>query len=358
MRLRWRLDNETRAEFAEEAEHAAKTEDTRVSRREFTFVSSVSFVFLVCIALAAQPSPLSLEAGSHLDEIVNTFRAQWVHRDGFDWESFRQHVHQKAGGAQTVAQTYDAIRLALTLLGDRHSYYVSSSEDYIYSPQSPIESTHECTPAAAAAPSIPPDIGYVHLVTGPAARAAAIQSVLRNADRAATVGWIVDLRDSRDDNMWAALDGIGALAGDGTLGFFVDGLHKAIPWGYSNGEAWMGPGEFVGRQTYERLDMPYQLRAANRRVAVLTDISVASSGEALAIAFRGRPDTRSFGTATCGLSTAVDEIPLRTGGRLGIVTSVMADRTKKEFGGPVVPDEVTSNPADAVPRAIAWLHQR
>ena len=97
---------------------------------------------------------------------------------------------------------------------------------------------------------------------------------------------------------------------------------------------------------------------ANRRVAVLTDVSVASSGEALAIAFRGRPDTRSFGSATCGLSTAVDEIPLRTGGRLGIVTSVMADRTKQEYGGPIVPDELMTNPADVVPRAVAWLHQR
>src|SRR5436190_834777 len=150
MRHHWRRDKTTT--------HAEQTEDTKVIRSRFAFVSVVSFVAVVVVH-GAQPSRLSLEAGSHLDEIVNTFRAQWVHRDSFDWESFRERVHQKAGAAQAVAETYDAIRLALTLLGDRHSYYVTSSEDYIYSPQSPIESTHECTPKPPAAPAIPADIG-------------------------------------------------------------------------------------------------------------------------------------------------------------------------------------------------------
>src|SRR5215510_630986 len=86
------------------------------------------------IVRGAQPSRLSLEAGAHLDEIINVFQAQWLHRNGFDWDQFRQKVHQQAGGAQTIADTYDAIRLALTLLGDRHSYYVTASGDSIIAP--------------------------------------------------------------------------------------------------------------------------------------------------------------------------------------------------------------------------------
>src|SRR6266850_8052486 len=70
------------------------------------------------------------------------------------------------------------------------------------------------------------------------------------------------------------------------------------------------------------LKPPYKLSVPNARVAVLTDIGVASSGEAIAIAFRGRPNTRSFGTPTCGLSTAVDQFPLSTGGRMAVVTGV------------------------------------
>ncbi len=33
----------------------------------------------------------------------------------------------------------------------------------------------------------------------------------------------------------------------------------------------------------------------------------------------------------------------------------MADRTKKPYGKKVDPDEVVNDPADVVPRALAWL---
>ncbi len=111
-------------------------------------------------------------------------------------------------------------------------------------------------------------------------------------------------------------------------------------------------------------DTSYRLITPNPRVAVLTDIGVASSGEAIAIAFRARPNTRSFGTPTCGLSTAVTQMPLSHGGqmlpfsqsaRIAVVTSVMADRTKQRYGGAVLPDELVTEPAAVVPRAVSWL---
>jgi hypothetical protein len=73
------------------------------------------------------------------------------------------------------------------------------------------------------------------------------------------------------------------------------------------------------------------------------------------VAFRGRANTRSFGTPTCGLSTAVSQFPLTTGGRIGVVTSVMADRQKRTYGGRIEPDEVIADPGTVVTRALAWL---
>jgi hypothetical protein len=92
-------------------------------------------------------------------------------------------------------------------------------------------------------------------------------------------------------------------------------------------------------------------------VAVLTDIGVATTGEVLAVAFRGRPNTRSFGTPTCGLSTAVAQVSLSRGGRVGVVTSVMADRTMKKYGAAIEPDELVSDPVEVVSRALAWLRR-
>ena len=101
--------------------------------------------------------------------------------------------------------------------------------------------------------------------------------------------------------------------------------------------------------------MPRQLRRERPRVAVLTDNGIASSGEATVIAFRGRPDTRSFGDATCGLSTANAGFTMSDGATLLLTVSVMADRTQTKYGDSIPPDEIGTDPGQAVRRALAWL---
>ena len=326
-----------------------------------SLVALVSFGALYGILQGAQTAEIATEAKAHLTEIISVLQKEWLHRGKMDWDTFRQRVFQQAGAAQTIPDTYDAIRLALTLLGDKHSYYVPVEGKPIFNPESPTQSTGECTPAAAVTPPLPPEIGYVRIQITPATPAAAIQDALRKGDGKGISGWIVDLRNSRGGNMWPAVAGIGSLLGDGTAGYFVDAANSATPWGYANGEAW------VDRETVARVEAPYKLFVPNPRVAVLTDIGVASSGEAIAISFRGRPNTRSFGTPTCGLSTAVSQLPLTRGGqilpfaqsaRIAVVTSVMADRTKTLYGGAVPPDELVTDPADVVPRALTWLRRQ
>jgi carboxyl-terminal processing protease len=95
-----------------------------------------------------------------------------------------------------------------------------------------------------------------------------------------------------------------------------------------------------------------------RTASQLAMVGTESAGEAIAIAFRGRPNTRSFGTPTCGLSTGVQQISLETGGRVAVVNSVMVDRTKERFGGVLQPDEAITDPSAIVPRALAWLRTR
>ena len=74
-----------------------------------------------------------------------------------------------------------------------------------------------------------------------------------------------------------------------------------------------------------------------------------------AIAFRERPQTRSFGTAMCGLSTANGGFPLSDGAVLILTVAVMADRTKNTYGDSIIPEEVITDPDQVVQRAVAWL---
>lgn len=97
-------------------------------------------------------------------------------------------------------------------------------------------------------------------------------------------------------------------------------------------------------------------------VAVLIDRGTASSGEATAIAFEGRPKTRFFGEHTWGV-TAVNEYKLLDGAVLHFAAAVEADRTGKRYTDGIDPDEkIESTPTatiddrdPAVAAALRWL---
>jgi hypothetical protein len=242
----------------------------RIDLRKSVIASLLLTLFLPCRLVVAQ-TPLSPTAAAHLDEIISVLQREWLHRDGMDWKAFRQRVFERAGAAQTIPDTYDAIKLALSLLGDKHSHYIPASGPTIYNPQSPTQVTAECTPAPFVAASVPADVGYVRIQITPQTPPAEIQDALRKGDRPGLVGWIVDLRNSRGGNMWPALAGIGSLLGEGVAGYFI-AQQDETAWGYTGGNAWLERPD----RGLVTIDSPYRLAKTNPRVAVLTDIGVAS----------------------------------------------------------------------------------
>lgn len=81
----------------------------------------------------------------------------------------------------------------------------------------------------------------------------------------------------------------------------------------------------------------------------------------MVVAFRGRPQARSFGQGTAGLSTANKTIVLADGAKMLLTVSVYADRNRDTYGGAIEPDE--SLPEDAPEEQVFalagnWLHQQ
>ncbi|WP_299532760.1 S41 family peptidase [uncultured Streptomyces sp.] len=164
----------------------------------------------------------------------------------------------------------------------------------------------------------------------------------------------MDLRSNYGGNMWGPLAAVGAVLGDGEVGSFVAADGTRIPWTMKNGtprdylDDW-GPAEPLARP------MP--------PVAVLTGRTTGSAAEAVALAFRGRPVTRSFGVPTAGLATANVVHPLPDGAVIVLTQRWEADRTGRVQKGPLTPDtEVhddardTSRPGDQVlTAATRWL---
>jgi C-terminal processing protease CtpA/Prc len=141
--------------------------------------------------------------------------------------------------------------------------------------------------------------------------------LLVGVHEAAVCGWIVDLRQDVGGNMWPMLAGLKPFLGDAALGTFESPSGSSPPWR-------------------------------------------AGSGEAVTIAFRGRPRTRSFGLPTAGLSTSNGTFPLPDGAAIFLTTAVEADRTGRRFGDKIEPDQrVDNEPVQAgdtaIEAATQWL---
>jgi C-terminal processing protease CtpA/Prc len=303
----------------------------------------------VLALLLAAPSAAAQEAyqdtlRAYVDSATRLMELHSVKRAEVDWPNLRAAARAIVDTSSTAdtAVAYAAVRAALRTLGDHHSFLMS-----------PAEVRRMSASDSGSAPSNPPPdvrlleggVGYVRI---PAylgldsiligRYAVDFQDRLRPLMQSASCGWVVDLRGNIGGNMWPMLAGIGPVLGEGTAGSFVSS-DTAEDWGYTGGTAWEGPTIHV------RVAHPLRPASSLPAVAVLTDSMTASSGEAVAISFRGRSQTRSFGGLTYGPD----------GSMLFLTTVVEADRTGQKYGGPLTPDSLVAA-ADALPVALGWLH--
>lgn len=175
-------------------------------------------------------------------------------------------------------------------------------------------------------------------------------------------GWVVDLRRNRGGYIFAMLGGLGPLLGDGVVGGQIDAQGTIARWSYGAGAI---RNEATAMITVTK---PYSPEPSLGQVpvAVLQSGLTASAGEAAALAFRGRVNSRSFGETTYGLTTYNVRTVLSDGAFLDIMTAVDADRTGTAYENPIAPDvPIASDWAkvgtDADPilnGALAWLAEQ
>ena len=287
---------------------------------------------------------------AQLDELLGVMRKYSANAGRIDWDAFRAAV-LTAAGAESAPNAAAAVQVALRLLDDHESYYAGRNVGLI----GPSPAGGCGAPIAGV--RVPDTIGYVRVGGCPCQGAAqiaqfaeSIQNAIRAADRAGLIGWIVDFRGNGGGNMWPMIAGIGPVLGEGHLGWIVYN-DREYERRYVDGGA-----QSFG-EVFARVASPYSLQRPFPKVAVLTDGSVVSAGEAVVVFFKNRPQTRSFGTATCGHHHLMEEFALGDGSTLVLVTARHADRRTGD-GGPIQPDEIVADPTEAVERAVAWLQAR
>ena len=204
---------------------------------------------------------------------------------------------------------------------------------------------------------VPEDIGYIRITwfIGDEKQIIAfqnnIQQKIKQVDKPSMRGWIVDLRGNFGGNMWPMLAGIGPLLSGDTVGYFVDPNENLSVWRYNQGKAIN-----EGTIRTEIKDF-YQLKKKNPIVAVLTDSVTASSGEAIAVAFKKRVNTKSFGGPTRGVSSGNEPFYLSDGSHVILTTTLFADRKLTKYGSSIEPDVKITNNVELIKQAINWIYQ-
>lgn len=311
----------------------------------------ICFLLMSLISCRKDEITISDNAKDFIDEVLGIMETASINRYKINWTDLRGEVFEKVGAAQTIEQTYVGIKEALVLLNDNHSFFRAQDGTYISG-----STNWNCYAQGISQPSIPEKAGYVRVnwfsgsTNSDAAIAFAqeIQDQIRYVDTSSIQGWIVDLRGNSGGNMWPMLAGIGPILGEGIAGYFVDPDSIQISWGYDNGTS------FYHGYPMTVMQDPYELVNPNPKVAVLLDKAVASSGEAIAIAFIGREAAKSFGFSTCGKSTANQGFNLSDNSMLFLTVAFMADRNMNLYGSQINPD-VEVNNQDIIQYALEWL---
>jgi hypothetical protein len=290
----------------------------------------------------------SSQAEKYLNVLLDIMQQNSINRYKINWVDFRAKVLASVPSAQSIQEIYPAIKEALIMLGDNHSFFVKPDGNFI------VPGTLSCDAQTIGNPTLPDNVGYVRIkefsgsVNAALAYARDIQDQIKSQDSDNLLGWVVDLRSNLGGNMWPMIAGIGPILGEGIAGYFIDADGNELPWSYLNGSS------ILDGNIITSFGNSYELTIPNPKVAVLLDNGVASSGEVIAISFIGRDNSKSFGIPTCGATTSNQSFNLSDNAVLFLTTSYLADRDKNLFGTPITPDIITDNDK-IIQEALDWI---
>jgi hypothetical protein len=322
------------------------------------------------------PGQMCVPCSQYLDQAMERVRREFLSADRLKLEELDSALRLAATGAQDMREMDGPMKELSRKLTEAelaagmmpHGRYQTKAEYALAANPVPAaqtrQSKREADPPLFDTKLLDKRVGYIRLGSFLELNFAAGQRYAR-ALRDAMVSlhqqgarqWILDLRDHGGGTLFPAIAALRPLLGQGAVGYFVDASgkqHGAWLWGDPGLPIEMA-GPYVTNQ-----DPTFD--GEREATAILLGPVTASSGEMLAIAFHGRPNTRSFGTPTAGYTTAVSGSPDRYGNFFGITSKYAADRNGQRIFPKVVPDVVVDNtqvgpglPDPAISAARGWL---
>lgn len=273
---------------------------------------------------------------------------QGYYAAGSEWASARAELRDAAAEAEDYADLHDDIAAATSVAGGSHSTFLTPEEEQRY-----------VTSSAGAfhTPTVRTESG-VTTITVPALGSVSSELQQEYAQAAAdgiaaaasdTCGWVVDLRGNTGGNMYPMLSGLALLLPNG------DALSFRTRTGDLTTVTVQDDGVGIGQTITSVGEQP---KIDDALIAVLQSGRTASSGEAVAVAFRGLEGAVSFGAPSAGYTSGNTVINLYDGASIALTTGVFVDRDGVSLNEqPIVPDQPTAA-HDADEAAAQWLAEQ
>ncbi len=330
------------------------------------------FTLLLFLVTSGCKSQVPADVKKVLDAALDHAEEASMYRNVVDWSVLRNEVYSLAQDADSVSHLAPALNHLLEQLGDEHGrFFYDNSLLAFYNgpPQKHLENlssdVYNDIQSGQVynfeAALIEPGVGYVRIVGLPMGdnikMSESIQEAVCEQHGKGARDWIVDLRYNGGGNMFPMVEGLASIIGDGPAGGAV-GLTEA------ENSVWrVEDGDFYYDEQSVQLpnDCAYEVLP---KVAVLTSMYTASSGEVVAVVFKGREKTRFFGEPTLGLTTVNDWTPIDSTSTLLLSVGTYQSRDGVVHSEYVDPDEhiafmpgVDLSEDLGIKRALEWLSE-
>ena len=305
-----------------------------------------------------------------LDAIISHAEEASLYRNDVNWTILKEEIYNLASNANSVAALKPTLEFLLKSLGDEHgrifhnnkilAYYSGKTKAHQSTLQNDIYNNVQMGQVYKFhTEMIGKDIGYVRIIGLPMGdnqqMAKEIQDGVCDLIENGAKKWILDLRYNGGGNMHPMAEGIASIIGNGKVGG-SKGLtdEESSIWKVENGDFYYDNYSVQLANDCET--------SKNPKVAVLTSVYTASSGEAIAVIFKERENTKFFGEKTLGMITVTDWHVIDNSTAMTISVSYYKDRNGNVYNEYVDVDVETSfvesplsDEDEAIEEATFWL---
>lgn len=328
---------------------------------------------ILCIATSACAQK-NHEVKKTLDDIIIHAKEASLYRNKVNWDILKPNIYRMAKDAQTTEDLKPALQHLLKSLGDEHGRILHNNETiaYYYSKEPKAHLEHFDSDInykiqmgqtySFHSEMLDSEIGYIRIVGLPIGdnekMASEIQTQVCKLINEGAEDWVIDLRYNGGGNMLPMAEGIALIIGNETVGG-SEGLteNESSTWKIENNHFYYDDYSIELEDDCNLTNIP--------QIAVLTSLYTASSGEAIAVMFKGKEKTKFFGQHTVGLITVTDWEIINESTTMTISVSHYKDRNGKVYHNFVDVDEELpfaleplSEDDTCAQAAINWINKK